>query len=338
MHYIPRSLKHLIILFLIAYTSVHAQTSFNISNKTTGDTLLSIDNDGKVGIGTTSPGASVDVKSAAVENGSSLNLGNYDDSHWLYLYSGRSGASALSPVMIWNEGDPMRFASWGAQYNEYMRISGNGFLGLGTDNPGVKLDIQLFNNDPWERAIRALNPTMIADDALFLVLGRSDDLKNMGHMNFKYLADASDENRLSFGLWGVNDVLNILGSGNVGIGIINPTQKLEVDGTVHSISGGFMFPDGTVQGTASNSVNLWNQNGSNIYYNSGNVGIGTSTPAYPLTLFPGTNTTGLYIDHNQTGTESTSGIFDKNLFPVWTYSYFIIILTKNQIKKELSIL
>jgi hypothetical protein len=35
---------------------MQAQTSFNISNQTTGDTLLHIDNDGKVGIGTTASG------------------------------------------------------------------------------------------------------------------------------------------------------------------------------------------------------------------------------------------------------------------------------------------
>lgn len=38
-------------------------------------------------------------------------------------------------------------------------------------------------------------------------------------------------------------------SGNVGIGMISPAQKLSVAGTVQSTSGGFMFPDGTVQAT-----------------------------------------------------------------------------------------
>ena len=40
-----------------------AQTSFNISNQTTGDTLFTIDNDGKVGIGTTNPLAKLEVLS-----------------------------------------------------------------------------------------------------------------------------------------------------------------------------------------------------------------------------------------------------------------------------------
>jgi hypothetical protein len=40
------------------------------------------------------------------------------------------------------------------------------------------------------------------------------------------------------------------GTGNIGIGIPNPTRKLEVAGTIRSSSGGFVFPDGTTQTTA----------------------------------------------------------------------------------------
>ncbi len=39
-------------------------------------------------------------------------------------------------------------------------------------------------------------------------------------------------------------------AGNVGIGIPNPQERLQVDGIVHSIAGGFKFPDGTVQTSA----------------------------------------------------------------------------------------
>src|SRR5207245_6765171 len=39
-------------------------------------------------------------------------------------------------------------------------------------------------------------------------------------------------------------------AGNVGIGTATPASKLTVAGTIESASGGFKFPDGTVQTTA----------------------------------------------------------------------------------------
>lgn len=38
--------------------------------------------------------------------------------------------------------------------------------------------------------------------------------------------------------------------GNVGIGTVNPTTPLEVNGVIFSSTGGFTFPDGTTQATA----------------------------------------------------------------------------------------
>ena len=48
----------------------------------------------------------------------------------------------------------------------------------------------------------------------------------------------------------------IVKNGQVGIGTSAPTEKLEVAGTVYSSSGGFKFPDGTTQTTATTAPNL----------------------------------------------------------------------------------
>jgi hypothetical protein len=78
--------------------------------------------------------------------------------------------------------------------------------------------------------------------------------------------------------------------GNLGVGTTNPTQKLHVAGVAQLDSVSFGVTPGSGQSLAlatveyvNNSVSasggLWSDNGTSIYYNSGNVGIGTSAPA-----------------------------------------------------------
>jgi len=44
--------------------------------------------------------------------------------------------------------------------------------------------------------------------------------------------------------------LNFTRAGNLGVGIVAPTSKIQANGIIHSTFGGFKFPDGTVQATA----------------------------------------------------------------------------------------
>jgi hypothetical protein len=46
------------------------------------------------------------------------------------------------------------------------------------------------------------------------------------------------------------DALFVTNKGNVGIGTVTPSEKLSVNGTIDSASGGIKFPDGTVQTSA----------------------------------------------------------------------------------------
>lgn len=55
--------------------------------------------------------------------------------------------------------------------------------------------------------------------------------------NLKFWANAAERVRITAG-------------GQLGVGTTNPTQALEVTGTIYSNSGGFKFPDGTTQTTA----------------------------------------------------------------------------------------
>lgn len=52
---------------------------------------------------------------------------------------------------------------------------------------------------------------------------------------------------------GNENLLVVLENGNVGVGTDAPDMKLTVNGSVKSVSGGFVFPDGTVQTTAAST-------------------------------------------------------------------------------------
>lgn len=62
-------------------------------------------------------------------------------------------------------------------------------------------------------------------------------------------------------LYPLGPELNIDAFGRVGMGTLAPTERLAVDGTVQSLSGGFRFPDGSLQSTATkgNGATLVNE-------------------------------------------------------------------------------
>ena len=111
---------------------------------------------------------------------------------------------------------------WSNKPNLFSLPSGN--VGIGTENPTTKLDVNGVitatggNSNNWNTAY-----------------GWGD------HSTIGY--DTSDDSWI-----GTNNSYTT--TGNVGIGTTNPTEKLEVSGTIYSSSEGFKFPDGTIQTTA----------------------------------------------------------------------------------------
>ena len=82
----------------------------------------------------------------------------------------------------------------------------------------------------------------------------TDETSNL--FNFQYTPAETEEEMPGLGLnWDTLELLTILENGNIGIGNSNPEYKLSVDGVIESTYGGFRFPDGTIQTTAS-SVGL----------------------------------------------------------------------------------
>jgi hypothetical protein len=78
--------------------------------------------------------------------------------------------------------------------------------------------------------------------------GFADGVDDTGEAGDGHSLDADDGDP--------DDALYVDGEGDVGIGTSAPGEKLEVAGTVHSTTGGFKFPDGTIQSTAVTGVEI----------------------------------------------------------------------------------
>lgn len=132
-------------------------------------------------------------------------------------------------------------------------------VGIGMTNPSAKLDVEMSGAGSWQRGIRLLNPDLVSGDRLLITLGVFDSPNNVGNIYFYYDGDGSMDNYLSFGLYGVNDVLNVLASGKVGIGNTTPSAKLQVDGDDGVLFTG-TYGNGTLPATGAGTRMMWYPN------------------------------------------------------------------------------
>jgi|SRR5579871_5566460 len=142
---------------------------------------------------------------------------------------------------------------------EALRVIPGGNVGIGTQAPGVKLEIANdnagANPQPVVLAIQQQTNTGANTDSNALM-----QFFHANGANSRQWKMGTGSNTL-FGHpdnFGINDSANgpagsylvITPQGNVGVGTKTPGVKLEVAGRIHSTVGGFVFPDGSVQGSA----------------------------------------------------------------------------------------
>ena len=109
----------------------------------------------------------------------------------------------------------------------------------------------------------------------------------------------TNNNKLVFGTNDENRLI-IKNNGNVGIGVTEPEYNLDVSGNVlqqNIVSTGFFFTEEYNESITESGFNLWEENGSDKYYNAGNVGIGTTTPGYELDVSGDINYTGIMYNN-----------------------------------------
>jgi hypothetical protein len=261
---------------------------------TGGSERVRIDTSGNMGLGTASPSTKLDVA------GTSRYTFNVANAYTLQTSINAAGSAfaddyknALSHI-------------WQTSGTQRMVIDSSGNVGIGTASPGAKLQIQ-SGTSPTQ-------PTWAASDVVIAgnSAGNSAFYQSFSDTGGGLVFSTPTTRARSFLLWNENNgnstwqngssgalILNsngaermrVGGDGNVGIGTATPATKLTVssatnagllvtDGTVNTIVYNSTGGVGSIGTTSNHPVDFYSNNAARMRItSSGNVGIGTATPA-----------------------------------------------------------
>jgi hypothetical protein len=180
---------------------------------------------GNVGIGTTNPAEKLHIIGDILLDGGG-GIAFTDNNTRIHKSSDDLYLEADDDIYIWPDDD--------------IRMDGTTLfvdgsenrVGIGTTVPGAPLEVK---HSDWADIVK---------------IGMS------GTLNSLILSSGVDWASISGGTTNQDHIVIRHSTGNVGIGTSTPNSALEVEGTIHTTSGGFKFPDGTTQTTAATESGL----------------------------------------------------------------------------------
>jgi hypothetical protein len=232
---------------------------------------------GNVGVGTTSPNELLEVAKATSGRIIASDGGGLE--RYVTMIASPASGTAYGRLFSYKYGT-------GAGYQNLAINEGGGNVGIGTTAPGAKLEVQgaratLFkiygnSNDAAMAVFAGANAV-----AKTWQVGNTDGLNNYSDFSFRNSTDS-------------REVMTLLNSGNVGIGLTSPGTKLEVSSAssnyqsirfnvgagansqIYTDYSGTETEKALILGTYSNAANQL------FLATSGNVGIGTTNPGTKL--------------------------------------------------------
>jgi len=262
--------------------------------------LMRLQADGNLGIGTTAPATKLQVNGTFASNalwtdGSSIGYwGAYSTA-----YGGLTWDTGHATVFA-TSGNRLQFGSNGSSPD--MTIGTGGNVGIGTTSPADLLHVYGGSADQFLK---------VQNTSTYTGLWLEDAGTNNGWLLLSGFTDSIAAGDFAIREYGVQTSLTIKQtSGNVGIGITNPSYKLHVNGgaasradvqvTYNSL--GTTNADGAQFGIQSAGAYIWNFENSPVYFGTnntrrvdissdGNVGIGSTSPTNKLEVVGGVTAT-----------------------------------------------
>ena len=150
----------------------------------------------------------------------------------------------------------------------HVKATGSNTASVTSDNEAIIQELKVRQNvDSWDSVSMAHNSYMNSDHQRYNVLMREDGKLYFSSEDFLLIKTGGSER------------MRILGNGNVGIGDTSPSYKLDVAGDINFT--GTLYQNGSAFSGGSGGSSKWSGS-TDIYYTSGDVGIGTTSPTQKL--------------------------------------------------------